>query len=208
MRIIDISRTVSESLAVWPGDEDVRLRWTARAGADSVVNLGALSMSLHTGTHADAPLHFDSDGDPIDRVPLDRFMGPAQVIDVPPDADAIRPEHLGRIRAPRILFRTRHSRVPDPVWADTFPAVHPTVVPLLAGQGVILVGTDAPSVDPAASRTLDTHHLLGKSGIAILENLMLLSVEPGLYTLIALPLRLAGMDASPVRAVLTDLPGQ
>lgn len=204
--LIDISRSLSAQTAVWPGDRAVELSWTARREEGSSVNVGALSMSLHAGTHADAPLHVDSEGTPIDALPLDRFIGPASVIDVT-GAAVIRPVALQQQPVPlrpRVLFKTAHSHVPTHAWHDDFASIAPDTITWLSEQGVVLVGTDAPSVDPADSTALEAHHALRRCGIVHLEGLSLGDVTPGTYRLVALPLNIEGMDAAPVRAVLLD----
>ena len=208
MKIHDISRPLARGIAVWPGDQPFVTRWSARIGNDSVVNVGALEMSLHSGTHADAPRHFQSGGLPIDRIPLEVFVGPALVVEVL-TRGAISRHHIELIdfsASPRVLFKTPASKVPDGVWNDEFNALSIEAVDYLGDQCVRLIGVDAPSVDPADSKTLDAHHRLAARGIVNLENLSLRAVRPGRYTLVALPLPLVGMDASPVRAVLVEEP--
>jgi len=167
------------------------------------VNIGAFQSSTHAGTHADAPLHVTTKGAAVDDLPLSSFVGPADVIDVS-GADTILPDHVAAARAPRILFRTAVSAVPDSEWTDTFPVIAPGTVELLAEQSVVLIGVDTPSVDPVDSTDLPAHHAMVRSGIVNLENLDLSGVPPGRYRLIALPIRLTGADAAPVRAVLDD----
>jgi arylformamidase len=200
----DITRSVSPQTAVWPGDQPFEVQWTAELSASSVVNIGAVRMSTHCGTHADAPLHFQAGGGSIDTIPLTVFIGPARVVQVPATS-FIRPEDVPDVdlrETPRVLFRTRSSEVKDTAWTDRFPALHPDTAHWLGQRGVLLVGTDAPSVDPAASKALPAHKALHAAGITILENLSLRAVLPGRYRLVALPLKLIGMDAAPVRAVL------
>lgn len=206
--MIDITRTLRPGIAVWPGDQEYTPRWTARIEDGSSVNVGAVTLSTHTGTHADAPLHYEAGGAPIESIPLDHFVGDAWVVEIPEDADFIRPAHVEDVpfdRFRRVLFRTRSSRVADDVWAPDFTAFDPETVEYLARHGVVLVGTDAPSVDPADSTVLPAHHALARCGIVNLENLLLRDVAPGGYRLAALPLKLAGLDAAPVRAILLPL---
>ena len=198
--LLDISRPLSPATAVWPGDRSVEWNWTAHKGDESAVNVGAVSTSTHAGTHADAPLHVCSDGLSIDDLPLTSFVGPADVVAV--DAPIIRPEHLPDPCAPRLLFRTRHSTVPSDTWDPDLVPIHPETVDVLHERNVVLVGTDAPSVDPVDSTALPAHHALIRARIVNLENLALNGVAPGRYELIALPLRIVGADAAPVRAVL------
>lgn len=204
MKVIDISRALTPAIAVWPGDQPFEHAWTARIEHGSTVNLSAIHLSTHTGTHADAPLHFLDDGAPLDQLSLAQFIGPCLVIDAG-NAAAITPDLVAANdaeRAPRLLFKTRHSSVPDTQWDPHLVPFLPAAIDRMGAQGVVLIGTDAPSVDPADSKTLDAHKALARNGIVNLENLWLKDVEPGVYQLVALPLKLSGVDAAPVRAVL------
>lgn len=205
--IRDISQPVDHAIAVWPGDQQYRLTWSmARERGDSV-NVAAVTLSAHTGTHVDGPGHF-LDGYPgVGQLSLDTFIGPAHVVDaggrVVLEEDllpAIRDE-----RVERVLFRTRDSVDPG-VFPERFAALSPGLARALVAAGVRLVGTDAPSVDLVDSTSLEVHHILGGGGVGILENLVLAEVPPGRYTLVALPLRWLEADSSPVRAVLLDAP--
>ena len=207
-RIIDISTPFTNTLAGWPGDTPYRfdLAWT-RVGGSSV-NVGRIESSLHTGTHADAPFHFDDAGATVDQLPLEPFLGPAMVVDC--RGFATIPvgllEGLELFSTPRVLFRTDawrdRTRFPESI-----PTLDPAVPALLGERGVILAGFDLPSVDELESKTLPVHHGLAASGIMVLEGLDLLGVVPGIYELIALPLRLVGADGAPVRAVLREWDG-
>lgn len=207
MRLYDISQPISSAIATWPGDQPYRLEWTLRQDRGDSVNVAALTMSVHTGTHVDAGHHVLAAGQRAGELQLDRFLGPAVVVDVV-DMDRLDERVLERFdvqQAERVLFRTR-----DRATASEFPLDFLSPTPELARRlvagGVKLVGTDAPSVDPLNSKTLDTHRVLIEAGVAILENLALAAVRPGRYTLIALPLKLVEADGSPVRAVLIDGP--
>jgi len=167
------------------------------------VNIGAIAASVHAATHADAPLHYQSDGAPIGELPLHHFVGPAQVVDVG-DAPTITTRHVQNLDAPRVLFHTSHSGVSDDEWSEAFPPIDASAIDALGHRGVVLIGTDAPSVDPVDSKGLPAHHALARAGIVNLENLCLSDVAPGTYTLVALPLKIDGADAAPVRAVLLD----
>jgi len=204
MELIDISRPLSVQTAVWPGDRQVKTTWTQSIKAGDAVNVGAIATSLHAGTHADAPYHFDVKGASVDQVPLQAYIGPASVIPVGA-ADTITVELLEATDVPitpRLLFQSSCSESSLSEWPTSYPAISPNVAAWLAAHGVVLVGTDAPSVDGQASTTLPAHHALYECRIAILEHLDLSRAEPGQYDMVALPLRLTGMDASPVRAVL------
>ena len=201
--MIDITIPVREGVAVWPGDTPYRMVWNMRQEDGDSVNLGTVTMSFHTGTHADAPVHFLPEGDGIAACDLTAYCGPAVVVDVT-GCCLIRLQTLmatDLMDAKRVLFKTS-------AWPDhtTFPPAVPVMeqgVPAyLSRQGVVLVGVDVPSVDCIDSKELPNHHALADCGIAILESLDLRSVSAGLYELIALPLRLVGADGSPVRAIL------
>lgn len=207
MKLYDISQPVSSAIAVWPGDQPYRLDWTLRQDRGASCNVAALTMSVHTGTHIDAGFHVLADGARAGDLPLEAYLGPAELVDAV-GLDALDERVLDRFdagAATRVLFRTRVRAA-----ASEFPRefLHPT--PQLAQQlvnaGVKLVGTDAPSMDHQESKTLDTHKILVNAGVAILENLALSAVPAGRYTLIALPLKLMEADGSPVRAVLVEGP--
>ena len=203
----DISPTISAAIPVWPGDTpfDASPTWDIKDGCP--VRVSRMTMTTHLGAHTDAPSHYDPQGQSIDAVGLAPYLGPCRVIDctgvktVTPDDVAA---HLDRV-PPRVLLRT-YARAPQADWDPDFPAIAADTIALLAAKGVILVGTDAASLDPQDSKTLDAHHAVRRHGMAILEGVVLDDVRPGDYELIALPLKLAGMDASPVRAVLRALP--
>ncbi len=203
MIIFDITLTLRDGLPGWPGDTPYRfdLAWSKTEGA--AVNVGRVSTSVHMGTHVDAPYHFDDSGPAVDALSLDPFLGPARVADVRGRA-VIRVEDLAELDlagTPRLLLRTDgwvdHSRFPDAI-----PVLDRDVPGYLEGAGVILIGLDVPSVDALDSKDLPVHHALFRSGIAILESIDLSAVAPGVYELIALPLKLSGGDGSPVRAIL------
>lgn len=206
--IIDISPPVSPASIVFPGDPPCRQQWIARIGGDSPVNTSLLSLSPHTGAHADAPLHFDAAGLAIGEVPLDAYLGRCRVLHTIEPGRLVEPRHVAGSLAdlpPRVLIRTRRASHPD-AWDPDFPALSPSTMELLIEAGARLIGIDTPSVDPAEDADLSCHRLCGRHGIALLENLLLDRVEPGDYELIALPLRLTCAEASPVRAVLRPWP--
>jgi len=203
MKLYDITLPLHPDLAVWPGDTpfDFQLSWKQSEGAS--VNLGSVTMSVHTGSHADAPFHFLPDGTPMDAVDLSPYVGPAVLVDVR-GRDPIRPEDVREApleEAPRLLLRTGgwpdHSRFPESI-----PVMSLELPRYLQERGVVLVGLDVPSVDALDSTELPLHRALAACGISILESLDLAAVPAGRYELIALPLKLVGADGSPVRAVL------
>jgi arylformamidase len=205
MKIHDITLTLRDELPCWPGDTPFRfdLAWSKEQGAP--VNVGRISTSIHIGTHVDAPFHFDDAGVTVDALNLDPFVGPALVVDVRGRAvigiEDLAPFDLSK--TPRLLIRTDgwidHSRFPESI-----PVLGGGVPGYLKERGVILLGLDVPSVDQIDSKDLPIHHALGSVGIAILESVDLTRIEPGAYELIALPLKVAGGDGSPVRAILRE----
>jgi arylformamidase len=204
---IDVSRPISGETPVWPGDPPWRYRLAAAIERGDAVNVGAVSGTTHAGTHADAPLHVDPAGAGIDALPLEAFAGPATLIDVADRDGAIATEEIeaaldAAASDPprRLLLRTGCD------WSAGFPTrcrgLSTRAAAWCGERGLVLVGTDAPSVDALDSETLDAHRALAAGGVAILESLMLAGIEPGRYELVALPLRWVGADASPVRAAL------
>ena len=209
---IDVSRPLADGTAVWPGDPPWRYRLAASIAGGDVANVGEVSGTTHAGTHADAPLHVDPGGAAIDALSLETFAGPAVLVDVTGDGDLIEPADIeaalqdieGAVRdiepVERLLLRTGCD------WSAGFPTRWPALSAAAAAwcgaRGLRLVGTDAPSVDPADSTSLDAHRALAAAGAAILESLALAGIEPGRYALVAFPLKWIGADASPVRAAL------
>jgi arylformamidase len=207
MAIHDISQPLSAALPVWPGDTPFAAERTWDHGATPVA-VSRLMLSTHSGTHADAPLHYDPAGTPIDAVALEPYLGPARVIDARRWGPVIEPDALEPSLAdapPRVLLRT-YERFPAERWSSAFATISADAIRLLAARGTVLVGIDSPSLDPEDSKTMAAHHAVRDAGMRVLEGLVLDRVAPGDYELIAVPLRLAGLDASPVRAVLRDLP--
>lgn len=204
--LYDLSPIVRPELPVWPGDTpfSAPLAWSMAEGG--TVNVSAITTTPHLGSHADAPFHTEPRGEGIADLPLERYLGPCRVVKVPPQA-LIEPRHLDGFdlsNPPRLLLKTESVR-DRKTFPERFSALSPELAALLGEKRVLLVGLDTPSVDPFDSKTLDSHHALAKGGVAILEGLVLDGVPEGIYELIALPLRMAGLDASPVRAVLRTL---
>jgi len=167
------------------------------------LDLSSISTTVHVGAHTDAPNHYRADGVGMEQRALERYYGPCQVISVGVGrGNRILPHHVkAEIIAPRILFHTGTFPNPD-AFNEDFAALSPELVAFLSDRGVQLVGIDTPSVDPCDSKALESHNAIADRDMAILEGVVLEGVESGLYTLIALPLRIEGADASPVRAVL------
>jgi arylformamidase len=203
--LYDISPKLTSRTAVFPGDTPLQQKTLLSFEKNHHLMLSALESTVHLGAHADAPCHYHSDGEDIASRDLRRYLGLCQVLHVSGRAAFSRlvPEDLGAkvITAPRVLFRTDSFPNPDH-WSETFNSLSPELISWLAGQGVVTVGIDTPSVDPHDSKALESHQALYQHDVAVLEGLDLSEVPEGEYTLVALPLRLEGFDASPVRAIL------
>ena len=205
---IDISRILSPTIPIWPGDTPFSKEFKSMLHDGDLVNLTTLTVSSHTGSHADAPYHVVDHDATIDQVNLYPYWGVAQLITVEKEDGPLFPEDLrgyDMTRAPRLLVRTPLAQKPINLFSEQYPYPSPALVELLQTSGIILYGTDAFSVDAFDSTTLPGHKALIAAGIAILEGLDLRSVRDGLYELVALPLRIAGGDGSPVRAALRPL---
>lgn len=201
--IYDISPPITPALAVWPGDTPPSREVLLDMRAGAHLTLSTLRATAHLGAHADAPSHYGRDAPAIDERPLEPYLGRAQVIHVPGFAGRrIGPGALPLpLLAERVLLAT--GTFPDPRrFATDFAALAPELIEALHDEGVCLVGLDTPSVDLFDSQDLPAHQACLRADMAILEGLVLRGVPEGVYELIALPLRLVGFDASPVRAVL------
>jgi len=205
-RLWDISPPISPATPAFPGDTAYQQKWVAEIGPGCPVNVSAITMSPHLGAHADAPLHYGRGAAAIGAVDLDPFIGRCRVIHAIGKGLLITRSHLDHAIAdlpPRVLVRT--SATAPTEWSSRFSAFAPETIAWLASLGVRLVGIDVPSVDPAESKTLDSHMQLLEHDMRVLENLVLDEVDAGDYELIALPLKLTQACASPVRAVLRSL---
>lgn len=207
MKIFDISRPLFNGLAPWPGDTafHFELKWKMAEGA--TVNVGALTMGVHNATHADAPFHFEPGGDTIERMALETFLGDAVVVDLTAKFGTDRTLQItigdleSAAEAPRLLLKTgvwRDSKI-FPEW---IPVIASDVAEWLGKRKVKLLGLDLPSVDSIDAKVLVNHHALAAADVAIVESLDLSEVSAGTYHFSALPLRIAGGDAAPVRAIL------
>ncbi|GAB4268896.1 MAG: cyclase family protein [Candidatus Promineifilaceae bacterium] len=209
-KLIDISRRLTASLAPWPGDSPFRRDIILTLANGDAVNLSTISVSSHFGTHVDAPFHFVEDGKRMDEVDLRPYWGKAQVVTVTKGDGPLTPEdfsHVNPALAPRILVRTPLQSVPHDTFPDAIPHPSPALADWLGQHGIILYGTDAPSMDALDSKDLPGHHALHRNSILILEGLDLSAAPDGLYELAALPLKIGGGDGSPVRAVLRTIEG-
>ena len=210
-RIWDISQRLRPGLPVWPGDTAFAQARTWKMEEESPVNVSALTLSTHSGAHADAPLHYSQTAPDIASVALEPYLGECLVV----DARSLNRRGVGREievgdlphlhSADRVLFRTFES-FPRDEWVEDTTAIAPETIEWLAVQGVKLVGIDGPSIDPQDSKDMLAHKAVLKHDIRVLEGLVLDDVPEGRYELIALPLPIEGGDASPVRAILRDLP--
>jgi arylformamidase len=207
-KLWDISPAIAPDSPLFPGDTAYSQQWTATIAPGCPVNLSAITMSPHIGAHADAPLHYGAGAATIGQVDLAPYLGPCRVVHAIGCGPLVQPEHLAHALTkdmpPRVLVRTC-VKAPT-AWSPEFSAFAPETIATLAALGVLLVGIDSQSVDPADSKTLDSHHNLLRLNLRVLENLVLDDVPAGDYELIALPLKLTQADASPVRAVLRELP--
>lgn len=203
----DISPPVQAGAPVFPGDTPYRQQWSAQIGPGCPVNVSAITLSPHVGAHADAPLHYDPAGAAIGVLDLAPFIGPCRVIHAIGVRPLIRWEHLAHALddlPPRVLVRTC-AQAPVDRWDPALTAFAPETIERLADAGVLLVGIDSASIDPADSKALPSHQVIRQRNLRVLENLVLDAVPEGDYELIALPLKLTAADASPVRAVLRSL---
>ena len=205
-KLWDISPPIAPDSPLFPGDTGYSQQWTATITPGCPVNLSAITMSPHIGAHADAPLHYGAGAATIGQVDLTPYLGPCRVIHAIDCGPLVQIEHLAHALQdlpPRVLVRTC-TNAPT-AWSPEFSAFAPETIGALAALGVRLVGIDSQSVDPADSKTLDSHHTLLRLNLRVLENLVLDDVPAGDYELIALPLKLMLADASPVRAILREL---
>jgi len=204
VEIFDISQTLEEGIAVWPGDPEFRRNPVLRIDEGESSNVSAIHFGTHTGTHIDAPLHVDSTGQDAAGISLHRCIGPARVLSIPAEK-CIRAADLVSLAwrgVERVLFRTKTGGLPESSFGRYFVYLDEDAAEFIAEHGILLVGTDAPSVDSFDSIELHSHKALLRNGIVVVENLRLGNVPPGDYSLVCLPLKIAGADGSPARAIL------
>jgi arylformamidase len=205
-RIWDISQRLHPGLPVWPGDTAFAQARTWKMEEGSPVNVSALTLSTHSGAHADAPLHYSATAPDIAAVALEPYLGACLVVDARGAGPLIAIDDLPQLHAvERLLLRT-FDAFPHDHWPAQTTAIAPETLEWLAAQGVKLVGIDGPSIDPQDSTEMFAHLTVLRHDIRVLEGLVLDDVPEGWYELIALPLPIVGGDASPVRAVLRELP--
>ncbi len=203
-QIIDISPTISERLAVFPGDKTFERHVSLDMHKGDNLSLSSITSTLHIGAHADAPSHYAKNGQSIDERSLEFYLGTCQVLRLETLKKGARivPKDIEEkiIQAPRILFYT--ASYDEERWSNDFNSLSPELIKVLHKKGVQLIGIDTPSVDPASSKLLESHTTLAQLNLAVLECLVLKHVPEGIYTLIALPLKIEAGEASPLRAVL------
>jgi arylformamidase len=206
LKIWDISPPVDEQAAVFPGDTAYSQKLHFSLSPDCPVNVNSITLSPHTGAHADAPMHYAAGDASVGELDLTPYLGICRVIHCIACGPLVLPENIAHALddlPPRVLLRT--ARAASQSW-ESFTAVAAETLALLAAKNIALIGIDTPSVDPATSQNLPSHHQLLVHGLRVLENLVLDDVPEGDYELIALPLKLMKADASPVRAILRELP--
>ena len=203
----DISAPVDAQSPVFPGDTPYRQVWSWTLSDQCPVNVSEVTLSPHVGTHADAPLHYASHGTAVGHLSLAPFIGPCRVRHVMRDNGLIAPADIADAMAgcpPRLLVRScRQAKTAS--WSQQFASFAPETLDVLHQHGIILIGIDTPSIDPADSKSLDSHQRIRHYDMRVLENLVLDDVPEGDYELIALPLKWTSADASPVRAILRSL---
>ncbi|MER2261115.1 MAG: arylformamidase [Psychrobacillus sp.] len=205
-RWIDITQPLTNEIATWPGDLPFNFKVAHTKEQTGSVNIGQITASVHTGTHADAPFHFNSSADTIDQLDVNNYIGNAKVIDVT-GMDLIGREELETFNlegVKRLLLKTKKvTNVQQ--FPNSIPLLRRNIGEFLQEKGIFLLGLDIPSVDDITSKELPIHHTLYQHGVSIVENLYLQDVSAGEYEMIALPLKIIGADGSPVRAVLRAL---
>jgi arylformamidase len=208
MKLWDITVPIREGMPLWPGDPGLSVRLAASIAHGDIANVTRIEMGAHTGTHMDAPRHFEPDGYGIERIPLETLVGPCRVFDfsgLDRHIDRAALERCDLRGVVRALFKTRNSQR----WAadarefdPDFVAVTNDAAQQIVVAGVKLLGVDYLSVEPFASKANPVHHTLLQAEVAILEGLNLTGVPPGDYELIALPIKLHGADGAPARVLL------
>lgn len=200
---IDISQSLTNNIAVWPGDSPYHFEISYTKDETGSVNIGQMTTSVHTGTHIDAPFHFAQHGQQVHELDVNTYIGKARVIDVS-EYEIINQAVLSKFdltNIHRLILKTEKYR-DETVFPAHFTVIDPEIGAYLQERNIYLLGTDAPSVDAEKDQTVQAHHALHEHGVFILENLMLNDIEPADYELIALPLKIVGADGSPVRAVI------
>lgn len=206
---IDVTATLDPATTpVYEGDAPMKFEFLKDMRKGDGFTLSVLSLGAHSGTHIDAPMHFIRDGIPVDRIPVEPLIGPARVIEIPDAVQAIDAAELNRHNwrgAERVFFRTRSSVrgwMTFPVFHRDFAYIAPDAAQLLADAGVRLVGIDYISVEQFGAPAPRTHQILLGRGIPVVEGLSLERVGAGDYDVIVLPMKVAGHEGAPARAVM------
>lgn len=208
MRIYDVTLPMTPSMPVWPGDPPITVERVDKIEEGKTANVTRMELSVHTGTHVDAPFHFLADGKTVDKLNIRVLTGRAFVIQIPDDVDVVTAEVLENAGIPprtrRVLIKTRNSAH----WVNKstefdhdYVAIAADGAEYLKQRGVKLVGVDYLSVAPW-SDLVTTHEILLKAEIVIVEGLDLSEVGPGRYTMYCLPLKITGADGAPARVIL------
>ena len=204
----DITLPFSDRLPPWPGEPKPVVERLLSLDRGDVANVSRVDSCVHYGTHMDAPLHFIDGGNGIEAMPVDGLIGPALVVHLP-DADAITADLLDAQDIPggteRILFKTRNSDLwndLDHEFFEDFVAVLPDGAEWLVEHGIRLAGIDYLSIETYHTEEFPTHKILLGAGMAIAEGLDFRAVEPGVYEMACLPMKVAGSDGAPARVVL------
>ncbi|WP_042476293.1 cyclase family protein [Bacillus ndiopicus] len=201
---IDITQPLNKNIATWAGDTKFIYETVATKEQTGSVNVGMLQMSLHSGTHMDAPFHFDSDGHTFEQLDFERCIGKVVVIECL-DNDLIEVAQVeGKIAGVKAIFFKTKTIANAHIFPQEVPTLTLETVAYLKECGINLIGVDVPSVDKVASKELPIHHALAQQDIYIVENLLLEHVDAGRYDMIILPLLIEGADGSPVRAVIKE----
>ncbi|MCB9072782.1 MAG: cyclase family protein [Bdellovibrionaceae bacterium] len=205
-KLFDISPEVSPQIAVFPGDTPFAQKILMDCKKGDHLGLSSFTTTPHVGAHVDAPNHYHRDGKGISERSLEYYFGPCQVFEVScPRGTRIHPADIKEhaITSARILFKTQSFPNPNQ-WNNDFVSLSKELIDYLAAHNVRLVGIDTPSIDLADDKELESHHAVYQHDMAILEGIVLEDVPPGKYDLVALPLKMKNLDASPVRAVLVQ----
>jgi arylformamidase len=208
MKIYDITISLSNETPVWEGDKRVNISQDSMISSGADYNISRLEMSVHAGTHIDAPFHLMADGSTIDQIPLERLIGKVRVIQIAEETEQINASVLNQyVIEPgikRVLFKTRNSNYwnDEPCrFRDDYIALDSSGAEWLSSKGIVLAGIDWFSIS-AMDDLMQPHLILLKAGIVIVENLDLRCVEAGIYDLICLPMKLCGTDGAPARVIL------
>jgi arylformamidase len=207
MDILDISVPIVEGMAVWEGDPPVRIEQVASIERDGA-NVSMISFSLHTGTHIDSPMHYLQGGMATDQIELDNLVGDVLVVEIPENIRVIEKEQIQELVngcfAERLLFKTSNSKEYPKKWrkfSTDFVALSVDAAIELSKLNLRLIGIDAPSIALYGAEN-EVHRAFLSENTVILEGTDLSQVNPGLYWLVCLPLKIEGVEGTPVRAIL------